>query len=161
MLIKHWNIQILSGYLVSQRSPLVQLLELLAVFALTSSFTMLCSCSYFVGSDAYFVSSLCTRTARMCRHKLSKQMKLSLAWLDVSSYQTDAYGTSNVEWISLTLMLPPMSVLTIDMADPNFSAMIHESECNCCNQLTTSKHYQLGRYSENVLPECKASLMFT
>jgi hypothetical protein len=37
----------------------VELLELFAVLALTSTFTMLCSCSNFDGSEAYFVSSLC------------------------------------------------------------------------------------------------------
>jgi len=68
-----------------------------------------------------------------------------LAWLRflLPYHRSDADETSNVEveWISLTVILPPISVLTIAMADPNFSAMIHDQKDIA---VTTSKYLLTG-----------------
>jgi hypothetical protein len=66
-----------------------------------------------------------------------------LAWLRflLPYHQSDAYGNSDVEWTSLTVILPPISVLTIAMADPNFSAMIHDQKDIA---VTTSKYLLTG-----------------
>ena len=58
----------ISSHLVNHKSPLVQLLELLAVLEVTSTCTMVCSCSYFAGSDAYLASSLYTATETSKHH---------------------------------------------------------------------------------------------
>lgn len=65
-----------------------------------------------------------------------------LRCVTVSNYQSDTYETSHVKWISLTVILPPMSVLTIAMADPNFSAMIHMDQNPI--DVTTSKVLLVG-----------------
>ena len=61
-------------YLVSHRSPFVQLEEPFAVLFWTSSWTMLYKCSYFDGSEEYLFSSLWQKRIK------SSEIKRKITW---------------------------------------------------------------------------------
>ena len=61
-------------YLVSHRSPFVQLEEPFAVLFWTSSWTMLYKCSYFAGSEKYLFSSLWQKRIK------SSEIKKKITW---------------------------------------------------------------------------------
>jgi hypothetical protein len=98
--------------LVSHKRPFVQLEELLAVLAATSTCTKLYNCSYFAGSVSYFVCNLYTKYLK------PTIIKGSYCMLSTLYSKTFKLGFQKK---NRTVMLPPISLFTRDIADPNLS----------------------------------------
>ena len=106
-------------YLVSHRSPFVQLEEPFAVLFWTSSWTMLYKCSYFDGSEEYFVSSLWQKRIKSIEIKKKKitwnaKGSRSEKWTKQEAEQSKvaiSINYLNIDNWKTTLTLPPTAQL--------------------------------------------------